>query len=193
VKKLVGLELCRLWRSAETAGSFLFNIGHTGLEKSAYPVQLASMGVRPLFFVHDLIPVSHPEYCRPSELDKHVVRMDNVLKAAAGVIVNSQVTLDGLMRYADDAGKKMPPALVARLAAAALPVSSAHRPIAAPYFVMLGTIEARKNHLLILQLWRRMIETQGDQAPRLAIIGQRGWECEHVLDMLERCPALRGS
>jgi glycosyltransferase involved in cell wall biosynthesis len=32
----------------------------------------------------------------------------------------------------------------------------------------------------------------GDRAPRLYIVGRRGWENENVLDMLDRCPALRG-
>ncbi len=55
-----------------------------------------------------------------------------------------------------------------------------------PYFVCLGTIEPRKNHLLLLQLWR----TLGACAPRLLIVGRRGWENENVLDLLDRCPAL---
>ncbi len=57
---------------------------------------------------------------------------------------------------------------------------------------MLGTIEPRKNHLIILHLWRQLIESLGDDAPRLVIIGQRGWECENVVDLLDRCDALRG-
>ncbi|MGE5268156.1 MAG: glycosyltransferase, partial [Thiohalocapsa sp.] len=31
-----------------------------------------------------------------------------------------------------------------------------------------------------------------EQAPLLVLVGQRGWETENVIDMLERCPALRG-
>ncbi len=61
-----------------------------------------------------------------------------------------------------------------------------------PYFVVLGTIEPRKNHLLLLNLWRRLVEEFGQQVPRLVVIGQRGWECEQVVDMLERCEALKG-
>jgi hypothetical protein len=61
-----------------------------------------------------------------------------------------------------------------------------------PYFVCVGTIEARKNHLLLLNLWRQLAEELGDAAPRLVLIGQRGWETENAIDMLERCPALHG-
>jgi glycosyltransferase involved in cell wall biosynthesis len=61
-----------------------------------------------------------------------------------------------------------------------------------PYFVALGTIEPRKNHLLLLNLWRQFAATLGAAAPRLVVVGRRGWENENVLDMLERCSAIDG-
>src|SRR5581483_8051415 len=62
----------------------------------------------------------------------------------------------------------------------------------APYFVCVGTIEPRKNHLLLLNVWRRLAERLGAAAPRLVLVGQRGWENEQVIDMIERSPAVRG-
>ena len=192
VRKLVGPEYCNLLRRQDITGKFLFNTGHTGLERATYPARLRHMSVRPVFFIHDLIPITHPEYCRPGELEKHVMRMRNALHVASGIIANSQATLDVLADFATAAGQAMPPAVVAMLGTATLPHPSATRPLTEPYFVMLGTIEARKNHLLILQVWRRMVELMGARTPRLVIIGQRGWECENVVDLLERCPSLHG-
>lgn len=54
----------------------------------------------------------------------------------------------------------------------------------------LGTIEPRKNHLLLLHLWRHLAEILPASVPRLVVIGRRGGENEQVVDMLERCPAL---
>ena len=69
----------------------------------------------------------------------------------------------------------------------------APRPPAEPYFVCLGTIEARKNHLLLLNIWRQWAEErEPGSIPKLIIIGRRGWENEQVVDMLDRCPALKG-
>ena len=192
VRKLVGPEYCNLLRRQDIAGKFLFNTGHTGLERATYPARLRRMAVRPVFFIHDLIPITHPEYCRPGELAKHVMRMRNALAVASGIIANSQATLEALADFAARAGQAMPPAVVAPLGTPRLPAPSAVRPLAEPYFVMLGTIEARKNHLLILQVWRRLVDIMGARAPRLVIIGQRGWECENVVDLLERCASLRG-
>jgi hypothetical protein len=64
--------------------------------------------------------------------------------------------------------------------------------MARPYFLCVGTIEPRKNHLLLLHLWRRLVELRGNQAPRPLIVGSRGWENENVLDLLDRCTAPKG-
>lgn len=192
ISRLVGQEYFSVRGNRNLTGAFLFNTGHSGLEQPAYPALLRRQGVRPLFLVHDLIPISHPEYCRPGEMDRHVIRMNNVLRLAAGIITNSQATLDELRHYAEKTGLPVPPAMAVPLAPAELPVPSPLRPWAAPYFVILGTIEPRKNHWLLLQLWRKLVERHGARAPRLVIIGQRGWECENVVDLLERCDFLRG-
>lgn len=188
---LIGREYLKFKRDPCLQGAFLFNTGHSGLEQPGYPGQLRRQGVRPLFLVHDLIPISHPEYCRAGESGRHVTRMNNVLSLAHGVIANSQATLDALKNYARKSGQLMPPAVVALLAAPVFPAPSSVRPLAAPYFVILSTIEPRKNHWLLLQLWRRLVEKMGVNAPRLVVIGQRGWECENVVDLLERCESLR--
>src|SRR5262249_41515194 len=54
-----------------------------------------------------------------------------------------------------------------------------------PYFVVLGTIEPRKNHLLLLNVWRQLAE-RGGPTPKLVIVGARGWENEQIVDVLDR-------
>jgi glycosyltransferase involved in cell wall biosynthesis len=120
-----------------------------------------------------------------------MARMNTVLELGAGIVANSAATLSDLGTYASAQGHAMPPAVVAHLAPARLRPAAVPPPTQ-PYFVMLGTIEPRKNHWLMLQLWRQLIAERGDAAPKLVIIGQRGWECENVVDLLERCEALKG-
>jgi glycosyltransferase involved in cell wall biosynthesis len=97
-----------------------------------------------------------------------------------------------LQAHAKNVGRLLPPLVNAWLAPGMSRIVPGKRPMDAPYFVILGTIEPRKNHWLMLQLWRGLIEQMGAQAPRLVVIGQRGWECENVVDMLERCKQLNG-
>lgn len=179
------------WKSACPPGAILFNVGHSGLDRPDYAVWLAKNGCRPIYMVHDLIPLTHPEFCRPGEDTRHRLRLQTILKTAAAVVTNSRATLDELTAFTAAAGMPMPLSTAAPLAAWSLPAPAATSPIPFPYFIMLGTIEPRKNHWLILQVWRRLVELHGAAAPRLVLVGQRGWECENVVDMLERCALLK--
>ena len=169
----------------------LLNTGHSGLDHKNYAIQVQRRGLRPVFFLHDIIPLTHPEYCRPGEAEKHHRRLATMASVGRGLIVNSAATCAALEEYAGKAGWTLPPCVIAPLASASMPPPSTARPLAAPYFVVLGTIESRKNHLLLLNLWRQLAEETGTAVPRLVVIGRRGWESEQVVDMLERCEALR--
>lgn len=170
----------------------LLHTSHSGLEYGRYFRSLTNRNIRTVFMLHDLIPLTHAEYCRPGVRETHQKRMRVALGHAAGVIANSQATLDSLIDEARRSGWPVPKSVVARLASGVPVVEVGERPLAEPYFVMLGTIEPRKNHWLLLHVWRRLVETLGERAPKLVVIGRRGWECENVVDMLERCAELRG-
>jgi len=140
--------------------------------------------------VHDLIPIQYPEYARPGGADLHARRMWTVASMSDGIIANSQATLDALQPWLDRAGKQ-PLTAVAHLGTE-VHDNVVPRDADRPYFICVGTIEPRKNHLLLLHLWRAMAEKRGPEAvPRLVLVGRRGWENEQVIDLLERCPALK--
>lgn len=191
IRWCVGMSYVLNWQRPCT-GAILLNTGHSGLEHTDYASRAQRHGLRPVFFLHDLIPITHPEYCRPGEADKHHSRLTTMLFVSKGLIVNSAATGRTLEDYAARRGQPVPPWIAAPLAPGSLPPPGSKRPLDAPYFVMLGTIEPRKNHLLLLHLWRQLVEEHGEAVPRLVVIGQRGWECEQVVDILERCETLRG-
>jgi glycosyltransferase involved in cell wall biosynthesis len=173
-------------------GTILFNTGHSGLDEPAYAAMVQHFGLRPVYFLHDLIPITYPEYSRPGDSDRHAARLATMLATGAGLIANSEITARELADYAAPRRLGLPPVVVAPLGTERLILPQRRPPASRPYFVMLGTIEPRKNHLAILHLWRRMLEVRAaESVPDLVIIGQRGWECEQVIDLLERCVALR--
>mgnify|MGYP001435086251 CR=1 FL=1 len=147
--------------------------------------------------VHDLIPLEYPEYARPEEPQKHASRMECVFKLANVIIVPSQSVAASVAHYSQGRhhapvhvvphGCLTVPQLVIKGTNIEFKVPSQH------YFIMLGTIEPRKNHLMILNIWRELVQKFGPQnTPHLLLIGRRGWENENILDMLERCPSLQG-
>ncbi len=148
-----------------------------------------------LFFIHDLIPITHREYVRPGGAEQHERRLKLLLDTQASVVANSQYTKEELLRWSQRAGKPMLETNITVIPIGVEPhFSKGERgdaPLKKPYFLMLGTIEPRKNHLLVLNVWRRLVEQGVENIPTLVIIGKRGWENENIIDMLERCDAIQ--
>ena len=191
-----GRVLKQFFRSRHIAplppADLYLNVGHTTLHEPEALQALGVAGVRRVVLIHDLIPVTHPEYCRPGDAAKHHARVANTLRHADQVIVNSAYTRDELLAFAADEGLPSPPVHVAHLGVE--PTFGVGQAIQAarPYFIHIGTIEARKNLALLLTVWRRLEEQMGEGAPSLVLVGRYGWENEAVLDHLERSPNLRG-
>jgi len=192
---IAGGERALTARLKETAKAPVYLlVSHHHLERRRLIARLKQRaGARFVCLIHDLIPIEYPEYAKPGQNHQHLRRIETAAALADALIVNSAVTRDALLPHLDRAGRK-PPVLVAPFGVElpSVPVDSA-APLGRPYFVYVSTIEARKNHLLLLNLWRSLVEELGDDAPALVLIGQRGWETENVVDMLERCPGLRGN
>lgn len=172
-----------------TPKAFLL-VSHRMLDRPAPIEALRRQGCRFVPLIHDLIPLLHPEFARAGHAEKHRRRIAATARLADAILVNSAATAADLEPFLSSR-MPPPPITVAPLGIAAPEVEAP--PLALrPYFVVLGTIEPRKNHLLLLHLWRQMAATLGPAAPRLVVIGRRGWENENIIDMLERCTAIDG-
>ncbi|MEA1072009.1 glycosyltransferase family 1 protein [Sphingomonas sp. LY160] len=165
-------------------GQIYLNVGHTGLNEPTLSEWIERHALKPIYLVHDLIPLTHPQFCRAGEAERHARRMDTVLRTAFGVIGNSKATLDDLATYARDSGQPMPPSVAAWISGP--PPSPPPRPSAPaePYFVVLGTVEGRKNHRLLLDVWSRLLSRDDEDIPTLIVIGQRGWEASAEIEAL---------
>jgi glycosyltransferase involved in cell wall biosynthesis len=179
-------------RAGLSAGDLYLNVSHYGVGQGGLLARLRRRGVKPVVMVHDLIPILHPEFCTPGGALKHALRMEAVLAHAALVIANSASTAEAVAAFALDEGRAPPPLCVAPLGLEPAFLAAPEDVRAArPYFVCVGTLEPRKNLAFLLTLWSRLAERMGEEAPRLVLVGRRGWENEAVIDLLERAPAVR--
>ena len=175
-------------------------VSHQNLHQRALLSQFkARSGCAFVPFVHDLIPLHFPEYSKPGQAERHRKRMATVCALADGVIVNSRDTAKALAPHLAACGRAVPvlvahPGVEFARDAGAMTVDECGLDNAAngrPSFVCVGTIEPRKNHLLLLHLWRQLARRDGARAPRLVLIGQRGWLNTNILDLLDRCAVIR--
>lgn len=191
IRKYVFFSYCNILTAFLPTDKRLLNISHNGLDDINYRKNIKRWGLEPIYFIHDLIPIMYPEYARVGEAKRHQNRLETVFETAKGIIVNSYDTKKILERYAQKENYPLLNSIVAHLGVTPLPNSREKEFLNQKYYVVLGTIEGRKNHILLLNLWRDMVRELGENTPILLIIGQRGWKCENVIDMLERCDTIR--
>lgn len=174
-------------------GTLYLHTSHLRLDKpERFDWLYQRRDVRPVFFLHDLIPIDYPEYGRPGEAERHRIRIETIARHAAHVLVNSADVGARLARHlARDRPLRQPVSVAPLGVEAVFETDPDACPFAHPTFVLCGTIEPRKNHLTLLNLWRDLAERHGPATPRLVLVGRRGWEAENIIDMLERCPAIR--
>ncbi len=145
--------------------------------------------------MNDLIPMQYPEYARPAEPARHERRIRTIAELATGIMVPSTATAAALQPWLDRAGRAAPMLMAPLGVTPPAPAGQNGAGLSGaepPFFVLVSTIEPRKNHLLLLHVWSRLVERLGPAAPRLVLVGRRGWENEQVVDMIERCAALHG-
>lgn len=145
--------------------------------------------IKPVFVIYDLLPISDPQFFRPGEAELHTRRIDTAMRKGRAIVVPCSTVAEILGEHAKRQGLPDTPVHVLHS-----PVEAAftHPPArneprdTPPYFVICGTIEPRKNHRLLLDVWRRLVAAQGRAAPKLVIVGRRGWQNDAVFAELDR-------
>ncbi|MES2711448.1 MAG: glycosyltransferase family 1 protein, partial [Pseudomonadota bacterium] len=154
-------------------------------------------GIRYIPFIHDCIPLLLPEHCSPALVAEFAQWFAGIAAHADGFLANSECTAADATRILDRVlpGAAVPNATI-RLDAApealAAPDSQALPiPDGEPFVLVVGTIEARKNHLMVFQAWLTLLRKHGpDAVPRLVCVGKPGWLAEPALHLLKASPAL---
>lgn len=146
-------------------------------------------------FIHDLLPLTDPRWFWRREPGLHARRLDLLARRGTAAIVASAEVEHHLRVYMENRGRFDLPIYRARPPVLPLfhePIAPDPRLVNANYFIACGTIEPRKNHKLLLEVWRRLVEARGPDVPRLLIIGKRGWLSDDIVKEIYD-PRLRGS
>jgi glycosyltransferase involved in cell wall biosynthesis len=170
--------------------SLYLNLGHANLTDGALRA-IGGAGARVCVLVHDTIPLDHPRLSRLGTPEAFARRMQAV-SARADLVIHTATTTRALTEAHLARMGRLPPGIVAPLGVDAPPVGSPPPGLlrGRPHFVALGTIEPRKNHALLLDIWEEMMATRpADTIPDLLILGRRGWADRALLDRLDRLTA----
>ena len=158
--------------------------------------------IRYVPLIHDCIPLITPEYCAEGLTREFRDWIGSVFRHSDAYLANSNSTARDLRRIAQEFGFEISEPTVIRLDGD--PRGGAHPseaiangrqvfdilvrervPPAAPFVLMVSTLEARKNHILALQVWDRLIGELGeDRTPYLICAGKPGWRFEATKEFL---------
>jgi glycosyltransferase involved in cell wall biosynthesis len=142
------------------------------------------VGLRLVPLVYDLIPHRCPQFFPPRVPPVFSDWLKRVLGLADRIVTISENSRRDLLAFAAAAGTALPVDRV-RLGDR-LPVRGPGQcpegrlPEGQPYVLTVGTVEIRKNHVLLYRVWRRLLEEHGCVVPPLVIAGQRGWLCDDL-------------
>lgn len=177
----------KLFQQLDLAGYEFLNVGHSNLTKPVFRALKAGGCPRIRVFVHDMIPLDYPEFSKSGIPKSFEKRMRAVAGFADQIICNSEETSRRVQHYFREWGAK-PDCLVVHLGIEPMSSQQASEAIVKkPYFVVLGTIEPRKNHLLLFRVWERMAAvTKEEEMPCLYVVGRRGWSNESVFQFLDK-------
>lgn len=190
-----GMSFGQPVQSALPKGAIYLNIGQIGLAIPGFHKWIERRrDVTAIYMLHDVIPIQYPHFVEASSERYHKRMVSTAARHADGLIVST-----------DDAHKSILVALAAlgrkdvRTCARKLPLSgvfsrpsSSHPDLANfHYFVTCSTIEPRKNHALLIDVWRRLAERLGSQTPHLVIAGSEGWQAKEILRPIREEAGLR--
>ena len=158
-------------------------------------------GVRFVDLFYDLTPVldaGHSAQLRPL-FERYLALLADCASRVPAISQSSRAdlttyTAERTWRTPPGSATGLPSGLLATMSSTSEPnTSEPNTSSATPYALMVGTIEARKNHMVAFSVWQELIARHGAESiPTLMCVGKIGWNSEPFLDALAASNNLNG-
>lgn len=138
--------------------------------------------------IHDMIPVTHPDVVHPATAITYARRLLRTFAFARGVLTNSAFTTSTVRTFLAARALDLPVAhfhLGHDIASREAPGRSGDAPFR---YLMIGTIEPRKGHALVLDAFDALWQAGHDAT--LVFVGKMGWADPALKDRCARHPQL---
>lgn len=179
------------------SGSVFFDIDsvwNSRLKRSwLFPV-LKQKGVKIVTQLYDLIPITHPQFSHENTCMNFMVYIGANIEYADLIIVSAQATADALDKLCDRLGKPRKKCIVVPLGADFsaqkddTPVDKHIKEISkGKYILMVGTIEPRKNHSLVIDALESSLDKMGI---KVIFAGRIGWNVSDLEKRIREHPLL---
>ncbi len=156
-------------------------------------------GARLAAYIYDIIPISHPEFCEAELTREFITGIGELCLICDYILTISDYTRTILDKFlAENGVRKVPTATVPLAHSLTGPPGdiqvwpkSMQKLRGREFVTYVSTIEGRKNHAYVVNVWRKLIE-QGVDVPDLVFVGRKGWRINGLLDLLDGTRNLGG-
>lgn len=156
-------------------------------------------GARLAAYIYDIIPISHPQYCEAELTREFTTGIGELCLICDYILTISDYTRSVLDKFLADNGVRAVPTATVPLAHSLTgPPSdvqswprSMQKLRGREFVTYVSTVEGRKNHAYVVNVWRKLIE-QGVAVPDLVFVGRKGWRVNGLVDLLDGTRNLGG-
>lgn len=184
------------WLRRTCADASWLSVGHANLTDRVLG-QAAAAGLKVAVMIHDTIPLDHPEWSGPGAPARFRAALGATLRHADVILCPSRAVMADVARHGAGAGRLPPLRTVPLGVAPAAPDPGLLPPgidLSGRFFVALGTIEPRKDHRLLLDVWQGLCASRpAASVPRLFVCGRAGWAGADLLARLAHAGAPGGA
>lgn len=155
---------------------------------------LKKQGVTIISHIYDIISITHPQYC----LERGVYNFADYITAHLlyddKILVNAQATKSSIEKLCECISVKCPPIEVIPLGADFTGIKKAdeekipekvRNAASKPFVLMVGTVEPRKNHKMLLDAYDIGLKNKGFS---IVFAGYMGWNMEAFSERLQNHP-----
>ncbi|AMN44981.1 glycosyltransferase family 4 protein [Rhodoplanes sp. Z2-YC6860] len=157
----------------------------------------ARTGFRLVALCYDLIPIKFPQFYQARDVDVFTRYFRAAILFTDRFIAISQQTATDLIDFAQAHGCQSLDVRTERLGVDTAPVADTAVPLppgleAGRFVLFVSTIEPRKNHALLLRVWKRLAagEQGGTAGCKLVFAGRRGWMVDDLFAAMAADPVL---
>ncbi|MEI9405037.1 glycosyltransferase family 1 protein [Mesorhizobium argentiipisi] len=157
-------------------------------------------GAKLIVLLNDIIPIQFPEWYKPHDVKRFTDYVKLAVRLADRFILTSRRVTTDVEEYAAKLAIHLPELRLVPLGCDSARKSKADGRLpdgleTDRYVLFVSTIEPRKNHSLLMDVWRRLVldGTVARSGMKLVFVGRSGWMVDGVLAKLHSHPDYGGS
>lgn len=187
-----------------SAGDIYINFGGAWIRNSVYLADIwaikCARGVVLISTIYDVIQYRQQSMFPPGIGLEFTDNCKRLAEISDLILTCSEQSARDIREFCSDTGISAAPISTFRLGDELMPLVSSVAVQSdlisgltegSKFVLYVSSVDVRKNHRMMIELWRSIIAEHGNETPTLVFVGRKGWHGEDSLALLDADPLLR--